>query len=118
MGRCASAEAALAAGRSWALQGVPAWCSPRLRHTCSPPPPAAQVMVTDQEHVANQMSAAFGVYPLLVPSLSDVRVEDLVDAARAYAREAGIWDGYGTGGKGRGGGEGVLAKCVPCCIDA
>lgn len=56
-----------------------------------------QVVVTDQPHVANQMNAAFGVYPLLVPSLSDATIEELITAARSYAQRMGIWDGEGTG---------------------
>ncbi|GIL77051.1 hypothetical protein Vretimale_3233 [Volvox reticuliferus] len=66
-------------------------------------PAVPQIIVTDNEAVANQASVVFGQYALLVNSLKPVEGSslaadgnELVIQAATFAREQGLWNGVGT----------------------
>ena len=54
-------------------------------------------MVTSKESVANQASASFGQFPLLIPDMDTIDLEALIGRAKAFAQEKGLWDGCGLG---------------------
>ncbi|GIL58673.1 hypothetical protein Vafri_13670 [Volvox africanus] len=66
-------------------------------------PAVPQIVVTDNEAVANQASVVFGQYALLVDSLKpeqgsslSAAGDELVIQAATFAREQGLWNGVGT----------------------
>ncbi|GLC60287.1 hypothetical protein PLESTB_001594600 [Pleodorina starrii] len=66
-------------------------------------PAVPQVVITDNEAVANQASVVFGQYALLVDSLKPAEgsslaaaADELVVRAAAFAQEQGLWNGLGT----------------------